>query len=674
MSTGALTPRTNPTLSGNSSADRPLSASALYSNPLLGPGVRWMGSMPFAAKAATIALLCLLPIVWTGWSLYKVKNDAIAFTEKEELGVQYTRAIFPVLEHAMQLRHDSGMKAIDGKAPANTAATQAALKTAIAKVEEVDQRLGQELGTSKALAKAKAALGAAESESNKTTGGFQAHNAHINTWISLIQLAADNSNLTLDSDIDSFYLMDASLARIPDILNTSAQIHDLGLKAMKSNAIEQATVMQIDEFITIAHFQFGGMVTGLKKSVAYNPSVEKATDPKATLAKTTEFFELVEKSVIHQFDSSAPAQTAFVNAYDHAMKDQLALTQRMLSELDELLHIRATNLRRDLYITGAIILACVVLTAYFFYCFFLVTKGGLHLISKHLNLMAEGDLSQMPRKHWGKDEPAQLNEDMRTAFSALLTLIRKVRYSTETLHSASADISAASNHLAERSQAAAASLEEQAAAMEEIGAQVASTADQAQAAASFATENSRVAQRGGQVFGQVVTTMHEIRDSSTKIGDIISVIDGIAFQTNILALNAAVEAARAGEAGRGFAVVASEVRSLAGRSADAAREIKALISASVTSVEVGTEVVEGAGKTMNDLVTNAQKITDLLKEISTASTEQAVGVEQVGKAIQELDRSTQENAKLVDNTRASARSLSAQADILHTEISNFKVE
>jgi methyl-accepting chemotaxis protein len=192
-------------------------------------------------------------------------------------------------------------------------------------------------------------------------------------------------------------------------------------------------------------------------------------------------------------------------------------------------------------------------------------------------------------------------------------------------------------------------------------------------AATFAVDNAHVAERGGKVFDEVVTTMREIHTSSAKINDIIGVIDGIAFQTNILALNAAVEAARAGEAGRGFAVVAAEVRTLAQRSAGAAREIKGLISASVEKVEGGTRVVEEAGQTMSEVVTNARQINSFLSEIATAAREQAAGVTAVGQTIQSLDKDTQQNAALVEETNAAAAALTSQADILQDEISNFRV-
>ena len=263
--------------------------------------------------------------------------------------------------------------------------------------------------------------------------------------------------------------------------------------------------------------------------------------------------------------------------------------------------------------------------------------------------------------------------DLRTAYDSLHTLIRKVRHSANALNAASDEISASSVDLSARTEASARSLEQQAVAMDSIGTTVRATAERAMMAATFAQDNAHVAENGGRVFEEVVTTMREIQNASSQIGDIIGVIDGIAFQTNILALNAAVEAARAGESGRGFAVVASEVRSLAGRSAKAAHEIKALIAASVVKVEGGTKVVEQAGGSMHEVVTNARQINQFLSEISVAARAQAESVDSVGQSIQELDKSTQKNAGLVEETTSAATVLATLATALQEEVANFKV-
>ncbi len=260
--------------------------------------------------------------------------------------------------------------------------------------------------------------------------------------------------------------------------------------------------------------------------------------------------------------------------------------------------------------------------------------------------------------------------DMRMA---LRRVVGGVRGSAESVSTASVQIAFGNQDLSARTELQASALQETASTMDQLGQTVRHNAENAQQAKKLAENASSVAMQGGQVVGQVVHTMKDINASSRKISDIIAVIDSIAFQTNILALNAAVEAARAGEQGRGFAVVASEVRSLAQRSAGAAREIKSLITTSVEKVESGTRVVEHAGQTMAKVVNNAKQINQYLSEIAVSSREQASGVEQVGQSIQELDRSTQQNAALVEETTSAAAALRHQAEILQQEIANFRV-
>ncbi len=286
--------------------------------------------------------------------------------------------------------------------------------------------------------------------------------------------------------------------------------------------------------------------------------------------------------------------------------------------------------------------------------------------------MTEGDLTTRPNP-WGKDEAAGLMVTLSDMQISLRKIVSQVRGSSDSIVQASTEIASASLDLSQRTEEGAANLEETASSMEEISSTVRLTSDNTAQAAQLAMSNMAAADRGGAVIGEMVDTMQDIQTSSRKIGEIIGTIDGIAFQTNILALNAAVEAARAGEQGRGFAVVASEVRNLAQRSAQAAKEIKELIEGSVEKVESGTLVVRGAGDTMHQLVDNARRMSSLLGEISTSAHEQTSGITQVGASVQELDRMTQQNASLVEQTAAAANSLKDQAVGLATEVAKFRI-
>jgi methyl-accepting chemotaxis protein len=292
-------------------------------------------------------------------------------------------------------------------------------------------------------------------------------------------------------------------------------------------------------------------------------------------------------------------------------------------------------------------------------------------LSDIAGLVAEGDLSSRLQVRSG--DTVSVMAAMSRMQASLTQVVSTVRSGSESVATASAQIAQGNNDLSGRTEEQASALEETAASMEELSSTVKQNADNARQANQLAQNASTVAVKGGEVVAQVVDTMKGINDSSKKISDIISVIDGIAFQTNILALNAAVEAARAGEQGRGFAVVASEVRSLAGRSADAAKEIKTLINDSVQRVEQGTTLVDQAGATMTEVVSSIRRVTDIMGEISAASNEQSQGVSQIGEAITQMDQVTQQNAALVEEMAAAASSLKSQAQDLVQTVAVFKL-
>jgi methyl-accepting chemotaxis protein len=273
----------------------------------------------------------------------------------------------------------------------------------------------------------------------------------------------------------------------------------------------------------------------------------------------------------------------------------------------------------------------------------------------------------------GRDEVAQLLQALKHMQMSLSNVVSKVRRNAEDIATASAEIASGNLDLSSRTEQQAAALEETAASMEQITATVRQNADNAQTASSLADDAAQTASRGGAMMDQVVETMHGIADSSGKVADIISVIDGIAFQTNILALNAAVEAARAGEQGRGFAVVASEVRTLAQRSANAAKEIKTLIEQSTGRVDAGSALVGDAGRIIGEIVGSVERVTHIVGAISSASNEQTSGIEQVNVAVTQMDQVTQQNAALVEQASAAAHALAEQAQSLREAVSVFRL-
>jgi methyl-accepting chemotaxis protein len=302
-----------------------------------------------------------------------------------------------------------------------------------------------------------------------------------------------------------------------------------------------------------------------------------------------------------------------------------------------------------------------------------VTETGIADVVRVANLLAKGDLTETITKEY-PGSFGEMKAGVNGTVENLKVLVGEIKDATDTINTASKEIAAGNSDLSQRTEEQASSLEETASSMEELTSTVKQNAENAKQANQLAIGASDVAGKGGAVVGQVVVTMDSINESSRKIVDIISVIDGIAFQTNILALNAAVEAARAGEQGRGFAVVAGEVRNLAQRSAAAAKEIKTLIGDSVDKVEGGSKLVAQAGQTMEEIVTAIKRVTDIMSEITAASQEQSQGIEQVNTAITQMDEVTQQNAALVEQAAAAAESLEEQAQNLSVSVGTFKMD
>ncbi len=359
-----------------------------------------------------------------------------------------------------------------------------------------------------------------------------------------------------------------------------------------------------------------------------------------------------------------------------ATADYIRVTQALVD--GQLTNVRNTRAAIDalfsqLYLVGGVLLAlCIGIAVFASWSISRGIANGIDLASNAAQRFGEGDLSQaLPQD--GKDEIAHLLQALARMQASLVGVVQRVRQGSESVATASAEIAQGNNDLSSRTESQASALQQTAASMEELSSTVKQNADNARQANQLARNASTVAVQGGEVVAQVVDTMKGINEASRKISDIISVIDGIAFQTNILALNAAVEAARAGEQGRGFAVVASEVRSLAGRSAEAAKEIKSLISTSVERVEQGTTLVDQAGVTMTEVVTSIKRVTDIMGEISAASNEQSLGVSQVGEAVTQMDQATQQNAALVEEMAAAASSLKSQAQDLVQTVAVFKL-
>jgi methyl-accepting chemotaxis protein len=404
-------------------------------------------------------------------------------------------------------------------------------------------------------------------------------------------------------------------------------------------------------------------------------------EDKAQLKKVSDVRKLVLSSRgkardLKKAGQDAEALQVFTSEYEPALKVYLAEQMRFVELQKEQTNRLQVEMeaKRATNTNGILVSLAVIVAAIFAGTTWLVRsiREPLNMANDLAARIAEGDLTHSVHSD-RTDEFGQLLHSLEAMNISLGRMVSEIRGGTDSIAIASAEIATGNNDLAQRTEQTSGNLQATASSMDGITQMVQHSTDSARQASGLAASASSVAQRGGEVVSQVVRTMQEIDASSKKIADIISVIDGIAFQTNILALNAAVEAARAGEQGRGFAVVASEVRSLAGRSAEAAKEIKALINTSVEKVESGTQLGTAAGSTMEEIVQSVRRVADVIGEITSAANEQSSGIAGVNQAIGNLDQMTQQNAALVEESAAAAESLSEQAGRMKQAVAVFKV-
>lgn len=637
---------------------------------LWAPGVRLFRHLDFRSKAMVISLVFTLPMIWVSWQYFADKASAIEFSSRERQGVTYARSLMPLMA-ALQAQRAQALHQ-DGLATQSTVLpTQAEHRDALTGLQHTQRSLGSMLGTDKVFQVMEASLSTRASGAAGFDTVFLSHSRSIESLLQVLSASTDGSNLTLDPDIDSYYLMDASMFRLPLLIEYVAQLGELHARVIQTRTTTPEQSRRITELAVMATAQIQALRDGFRKVHDYNPTLQSRLVPDDVLTRTAVLIDNTRRSL--QMPPGPSGDASAPLAVTRALsQDLLALNTQTSAVLDQLIVDRISNMTSARTITAAVMVIGLALGAYLFISFKKVLDGGLREIIHHLDAMRDGDLTTRPHA-WGGDEVAHLIHSLLSMQCAISDVVQRVRESSNLLLTSAQEIRSGSMDLSERTEATAASLESSAATMASMSRSAHLSADNSQRAAQLSCQNATDAQQGAAVIQQVIDHMAAVQASSDQINDITGVIDSIAFQTNLLALNAAVEAARAGEQGKGFAVVASEVRALALRSATAAREIKSLISASSAQVEQSTQVVKVAGSAMHELRHNTDHIRQLLVDVSDAAGQQSTNITQVGANLQDLDRSTQQNAALVEQTAAAAASMRDLAEQLSIQVASFKV-
>jgi methyl-accepting chemotaxis protein len=633
------------------------------------PGAALMRQLRFSGKISLISAAFLLPVIWMAVAFINTKSEEMDFVAKERSGVRYALAIYPAIDKAGVWRQQVRNVAYGESGDVATSRSQ--FDAAFKKLETLDLELGKGLGTSDMFGQVRSALKTAQSASGAPDVVLSSMVGLPRALASLIDTVTDGSGLALDPDLATYYLMSAAMGRAPNVIQGTLDLRGLGRSALKAGQITPENAARLREFLAVTDHELSAAKFELAKVRKAAPDAAKNLEVNATTG-TDSFLALVRSTFAPgQLQVSGDA-AAFLAAANQTMQTQYAQVDKNLGLLDSLLAERQANLQRSLWMTLIIMLLALALAGYLFIGFYSATASGFKMLRSSLISISMGDLRTKIDSS-GHDEVAGLLKELGNMQLALSETIQQVQEASDTVVVSSIEIAQGTQDLSARTEAAAAALEQSSAALEQTTSTVKMTAESVEKASHIALANANTASRGGAVMQDVAFTMDSIQASSQKISDIIGVIDGIAFQTNILALNAAVEAARAGEQGRGFAVVATEVRALAGRSAAAAKEIKTLISTSTQEVRKGSEIVRHAGETMQEIVQATDHVKQLLDEVANGAREQSLGMAQIGLAVHELDQNTQANAALVEETAAAATAQRSAAVRMAAQVDEFRL-
>lgn len=640
---------------------------------LLSPIISVMRRLRLVPKFALVSAAFVAPLLLLLSMLYAELHRTIEVAERERSGVRHVRLLEELTQQVQKHRALRHMQ-LGGNASAGTASVpvREAVSTKLSELDVVAEKdskfdIAAPLAEIRQLwQKVEQGLPAAKAKESQAD-----HTALIERVLKLASQISDKSGLTMDPELDSYHLAAALVQSLPGIADTLSQIAGRGAAYIDTGLLEPNEDLLLSSSVMVARQDLARVPLQFAAAFRENPGLEPLLAPQlASIPAALAFLDRARDEVLNSYNQTSGNQ--FFEAGSKNIDALHAAAYATGDALDGLLEQRIQRYSARLHLILAAVLGSLAIAAYLLTGFYVSFSRDIEQLGHAVERAAAGDLSSRVSSST-RDEIGDLVNAVAAMNGGLAQLVEQVRQGSEIVARTSHEITADNSDLSTRTASQASALQQTTASMEKLTSIARQNNENAAQASQLVASATDLALKGGQAVGRVVDTMGAIKQSSCRIIDIIGVIDSIAFQTNMLALNAAVEAARAGQQGRGFAVVAAEVRALAHRSADAAKEIKALIDNSVAQIDTGHTLADAAGRTMQDTMNSVQHVARIMHDISIASNEQTTGIEQVNQALGHMDEVTQRNASLVEHAAQATEALEAQAAQLSEAVAVFKI-